>query len=164
MEKRKRIGLRFLAMAFCLLTHVTIAEKAVNQPLPAETASPLTGVWQICRSAQNQPDGRVKLVTGNALKILSHNGTFTNISFNCTGGESVITAHGTYRQTSDSTYVEQVTVSVNSFLKDKESNLIFYIVNDKVLKVKFFVEKNDDGTLLNRWFEELWLKVEPVKR
>lgn len=146
----------FVLLATLLLIATDTFAQSEEKPQP----SSLTGIWQICFSAVKNPDGTLNVRTGNAFKMLNADGSFTNIMFNVRGGQSVITGVGTYKQTSDSTYVESINKSVNPTLNGKDNELRFHLKDGKFLHIKFYVEQYSNGSPLGRWLEEVWVKME----
>lgn len=125
-----------------------------KEPAGAKIAASLEGVWQICNRIQPLDDNKYQVWPGTYMKILSADKNFVNMYLDTTGGSSVITAKGTYRQTSDSTYVESISKSVT----DPEITGI-----DNELKIEFITENllyiiyNMPGR--TRPGKEVWLRI-----
>lgn len=150
----------FVLLATLLLTATGTFAQSVEKPQSSE----LTGIWQICSSAVKNPDGTMNVRTGNSFKMLNADGSFTNIMFNMGEVQSIITATGTYKQTSDSTYVESINKSVNPTLNGKNNELRFHLKNGKLLHIKFYIEQYSNGSPLGRWLEEVWVKIEQPEK
>lgn len=113
----------------------------------------LEGVWQLCTRVKSVGYGRFDIQTGPYLKILSSDKSFVNMHLSLTG-ISVITAKGTYAQTSDNTYVEKVFKSVaDSELTGTDSKLEFKFISENLLEVSFRLP----GRSINS--REIWIRI-----
>lgn len=113
----------------------------------------LEGVWQLCTRVKSVGYGRFDIQTGPYLKILSSDKSFVNMHLSLTG-ISVITAKGTYAQTSDNTYVEKVFKSVtDSELTGTDSKLEFKFISENLLEVSFRLP----GCSINS--REIWIRI-----
>lgn len=113
----------------------------------------LEGVWQLCTRVKSVGYGRFDIQTGPYLKILSSDKSFVNMHLSLTG-ISVITAKGTYAQTSDNTYVEKVFKSVaDSELTGTDSKLEFKFISENLLEVSFRLP----GRSINN--REIWIRI-----
>ena len=137
------------------------SKNKMNSSLEPQLPS-LVGIWQLCYKLPSKADGTPQYYMGKTIKTLLADGTFTNIYFNDQQGRTTITGHGTFIQTSDSTYTESLISSMHKYLNNTDNALKFEIINDKILHIKFYREKNNDGTPLNKWFDEYYVKVKPI--
>lgn len=117
-------------------------------------APKLEGMWQVCNVSRDYMGGQLRTTTGPYIKLLSSDGTFVNLLVNTSGGTSFIAALGTYRQTSDSTYVETITKSYNAPIYTGLDNTIhFKFLTDNIVQFQFRVPLQD-----NLW-TEYWVKI-----
>ena len=113
----------------------------------------LEGVWQLCTRVKSVGHGRFDIQTGPYLKILSSDKSFVNMHLSLTG-ISVITAKGTYAQTSNNTYVEKVFKSVaDPELTGTDSKLEFKFISENLLEVSFQLP----GRSINS--REIWIRI-----
>ena len=98
----------------------------------------LEGIWQICTRVKPLGYGKFDIQTGPYLKILSSDKNLFNMHLSIMNGRSVITAMGTYAQTSDNTYVEKIFKSVTDpELTGTDSKLEFGFISENLLEVSF---------------------------
>lgn len=123
-------------------------------------AANLKGVWQMCFYVSESPDIPGELRPGNTFKVLSEDGYITNFTVIPNKG-AVITGHGTYEQVSDSIYHENIVRSIHlPMLNDQVNALQFDISDDKLLWLKFYIEKDEYGNTVDTWYHEVWKRVE----
>lgn len=134
-----------------LLTTFFVVSDVFAQEVQPENISELAGVWQVCAPNSNPSEGVIR--TAPYLKILGKNGELSNIAINGGGGVSVLTATGTYRQTSDSTYVESIGFAIDEPLKGKDNLLKYKLVDNKFLHLQFHV---GESSIL---FNECWVRI-----
>lgn len=99
------------------------------------------GIWQLCMLARPQEDGAYRVIPAPCIKLLSADKTFvTLMTITQPNVKSFINASGTYRQTSDSTYVESVTKSMtDNVLIGREVELTFKLLNSNMLMITYLM-------------------------
>ena len=98
----------------------------------------LEGVWQICTHVEPLGYGKFDIQTGPYMKILSSDKNFFNIHLAITDERAVITAMGTYTQTSDCTYVEKIFKSITDpELTGADSKLKFEFISENLLQISY---------------------------
>ena len=98
----------------------------------------LEGVWQICTHVEPLGYGKFDIQTGPYMKILSSDKNFFNIHLAITDERAVITAMGTYAQTSDCTYVEKIFKSITDpELTGADSKLKFEFISENLLQISY---------------------------
>ena len=67
-----------------------------------------------------------------------------------------------YKQLSDHTYAEYALrrIFICRMLDNQDNVLTFKLVDDKVLHLKYFIEKDLNGNELNCWYKETWKRIE----
>ena len=82
--------------------------------------------------------GKFDIQTGPYMKILSSDKNFFNIHLAITDERVVITAMGTYTQTSDCTYVEKIFKSITDpELTGADSKLKFEFISENLLQISY---------------------------
>lgn len=120
----------------------------------------LKGIWQMCCYVSESPDTPGDLKPSNTFKILTEDGHITNFTVIPNKG-AVITGLGTYNQVSDGVYNENIKRSIHlPMLNEKVNTLYFEIQEDKLLRLKFYIEKDENGNILDSWYHETWMRVE----
>ena len=77
------------------------------------------------------------------------------------GADAIITGYGSYEQLSDHTYAESIEKNIHLPMLDNQDNVLtFELVDDKVLHLKYFIEKDLNGNELNCWYKETWKRIE----
>lgn len=98
----------------------------------------LEGIWQICTHVKSLDYGKFDIQTGPYLKILSSDKNFFNMYLSIMNGRSVITAMGTYTQSSTDTYVEKIFKSVTDpELTGIYNELEFGFISENLLQVSY---------------------------
>ena len=98
----------------------------------------LEGVWQIWTHVEPLGYGKFDIQTGPYMKILSSDKNFFNIHLAITDERAVITAMGTYAQTSDCTYVEKIFKSITDpELTGADSKLKFEFISENLLQISY---------------------------
>ena len=139
-----------LSMVTCLMAQ----EKSENFK-----SANLEGVWQMCFYVSESPDIPGELKPGNTFKVLTQDGHITNFTVIPNKG-AIITGYGTYKQIAENQYDECIECSIHlPMLNGQINHLQFEIKGDRLLKLKFFIEKDEDGNLVNTWYHETWAKV-----
>ncbi|MFQ7279149.1 DUF4488 domain-containing protein [Bacteroides caccae] len=114
----------------------------------------LEGVWQICTHVEPLGYGKFDIQTGPYMKILSSDKNFFNIHLAITDERAVITAMGTYAQTSDCTYVEKIFKSrTDPELTGADSKLKFEFISENLLQISYQLP----GRSLPS--KEIWVRV-----
>ncbi|WP_158712759.1 DUF4488 domain-containing protein [Parabacteroides pacaensis] len=139
-----------------------IGNNGIAQNTKKSKTSVLSGIWQKCADFEmtqgETPTIRVKKKSP-AFKILGKGGEMTNMTI-VNPDLTVVTMKGQYEQTSDSTYIERIKESVSLDFVGKENPLKFKILEDKYLLLHFFLDKDGAGNTINKWFSEMWIKVD----
>lgn len=119
----------------------------------------LKGIWQMCFYVSESPDIPGELKPGNTFKVLTDDGHITNFTVIPNKG-AIITGEGLYEQTSDNTYVENISRSIHlPMLNGKPNTLTFEIQENRLLKLKFYIEKDEYGNTVDTWYHEIWMRV-----
>lgn len=122
---------------------------------PAE----LKGIWQLCHYVSEAADLPGTLKPSNTFKVLSEDGRIVNFTL-IPGSDAIITGYGTYVQLSDTTYKESIEKNIHlPMLDNKDNVLIFEIVDNTLLYLKYFIKKDLYGHELNAWYHETWKRL-----
>lgn len=114
----------------------------------------LEGIWQICTRVRPLGHGKFDIQTGPYLKILSSDKNIINMYLSMMNGRSVITAMGTYAQTSDCTYVEKIFKSITDpELTGVDSKLEFGFISENLLQVSYQLP----GRPMSN--KEIWVRI-----
>lgn len=114
----------------------------------------LEGIWQICTRVRPLGYGKFDIQTGPYLKILSSDKNFFNMHLSMMNGRSVITAMGTYAQTSDCTYVEKIFKSITDpELTGVDSKLEFGFISENLLQVSYQLPGRPMSS------KEIWVRI-----
>lgn len=120
----------------------------------------LKGIWQMCCYVSESPDVPGDLKPSNTFKILSDDGRITNFTVIPNKG-AIINGFGTYKQVSDGVYNEHIERSIHlPMLNSAVNTLYFEIQDDKYLRLKFYIEKDENDNILDAWYHETWVRVE----
>jgi len=145
-----------LIAAMLLMVPGVMAQKSKNKFQKAN----LNGIWQMCCYISESPDAPGELKPSNTFKILTNDGQITNFTVIPTKG-AVITGVGTYEQVSDGVYNENIKRSIHlPMLNNQVNTLYFELQEDKYLRLKFYIEKDENGNILDAWYHETWQRVE----
>lgn len=146
----------FIILAAVLLGVTNVMAQRTNKGFKP---APLKGVWQMCFYVSESPDVPGEFKPGNTFKILTEDGHLTNFTVIPNKG-AIITGEGLYHQTSDNTYIEEITRSIHlPMLNGKTNTLTFDIQDDGLLKLKFYIEKDQYGNTVDTWYYETWKRV-----
>lgn len=114
----------------------------------------LEGIWQICTRVRPLGHGKFDIQTGPYLKILSSDKNIINMYLSMMNGRSVITAMGTYAQTSDCTYVEKIFKSITDpELTGVDSKLEFGFISENLLQVSYQLPGRPMSS------KEIWVRI-----
>lgn len=120
----------------------------------------LKGIWQMCCYVSESADIPGELKPSNTFKILSDDGRITNFTVVPNKG-AVMTGYGTYKQVSDGVYNENIQRSIHLPMLNNDVNVIYFeMQEDKLLRLKFYIEKDENGNILDSWYHETWMRVE----
>lgn len=120
----------------------------------------LKGIWQMCLYNSEAPDTPGDLKPSNTFKILSDDGRITNFTV-IPGKGAIINGYGTYTQVSDGVYHENIERSIHlPMLNNAVNKLYFEIRDNKYLRLKFYIEKDENNNVLDAWYHETWVRVE----
>lgn len=145
---------------FTVLTAMLLAVTGVQaQSKEGLKKANLSGIWQLCHYVSENPDVPGTLKPSNTFKVLSEDGRIVNFTV-IPGSDAIITGFGTYLQLTDNTYKEVITKNIHlPMLDHKELVLEFDIVDNNVMYLKFYIEKDLNGNELNTWFYETWKRI-----
>ena len=146
----------FIILAAMLLGVINVmAQETDSSFKPAN----LKGIWQMCFYVSESPDIPGELKPGNTFKVLTDDGHITNFTVIPNKG-AIITGECLYEQTSDNTYVENISRSIHlPMLNGKPNTLTFEIQENRLLKLKFYIEKDEYGNTVDTWYHEIWMRV-----
>lgn len=120
----------------------------------------LKGIWQMCVYISENPEQPGELKPSNTFKVLSNDGHITNFTVIPNKG-AIITGMGTYAQATDKVYNEHIKRSIHlPMLNEQVNSIEFEIQDDKLLFLKFYIDKDENGNSLDTWFCETWVRVE----
>lgn len=154
-EKGKKVPVVYtIPVSFRLAGKSRSASSSNHVSVNKNIKSPLEGIWQICTRVEPLGYGKFDIQTGPYLKILSSDKNLVNMRLSVMNGRSVITAMGTFEQTSDSTYVEKIFKSVtNPEFTGTDSKLDFRFISEDLLEVRFRLpDRPIEG-------KEIWVRV-----
>lgn len=154
-EKGKKVPVLFTIPVSFKLTGKSQSSSLSNSvTVNKNIKAPLEGIWQICTRVKPLGYGKFDIQTGPYLKILSSDKNFFNMFISITDKRSVITAMGTYAQTSDSTYVEKIYKSVTDpEITGTDSKLEFGFISDNLLEVSYRLPGRSMSS------KEIWVRV-----
>ncbi len=144
----------FAALAAMLLLVVFNVEAKKPKFKPA----PLAGIWQLCHYVSENPGIPGTLKPSNTFKILTDDGRITNFTV-IPGTSAIITGYGGYEQLSDTTYNESIERNIHLPMLDNQNNVMHFEIVDGVMYVKFYIENDLNGNILDTWFHETWKRV-----
>lgn len=144
-------------LLFTVMATFAITVNAQNTNLGKK--NPIEGLWVFRGQRVN---GEVSLQKNlNTFKLISTDNSLLN--FVASPEKPFITLKGHVEVLSDSVFVEHIEKALNSSLNGKASELQYKIEEDRLLYVKFFIEKNSLNQPINLWFEEIWERVEMIE-
>ncbi|MEY8685300.1 TonB family protein [Bacteroides sp. AN502(2024)] len=154
-EKGKKVPVSYtIPVSFRLTGKSQSASSSNSVTVNKNIKASLEGIWQICTRVKPLGYGKFDIQTGPYLKIFSSDKNFFNMHLSTMNGRSVITAMGTYEQTSDNTYVEKIFKSVTEpELTGADSKLEFGFISENLLEVSFRLP----GRPVNS--REIWVRV-----
>ncbi|MCD8165171.1 MAG: DUF4488 domain-containing protein [Bacteroides sp.] len=152
--KKQQLLLFVTALLFGV-THVSA------QNLFGSNQSGLRGIWQMCFYLAESPDVPGNIKPGNTFKILTDDNRIVNFTVIPNKG-SIITGYGSYEIVDDKTYVEHIERNIHLPMLDGRENVMLYelVDNDQLMKVKFLIEKDENGNEINSWYNETWKKID----
>ncbi|MGL4519882.1 MAG: DUF4488 domain-containing protein [Phocaeicola sp.] len=124
----------------------------------AHPTSNLAGIWQMYFYVSGSPNDPGVLKPSNSFKVLSAEGRFTNFTLIPTQG-SIIIGEGRYHQTNDDAYVEVVERNIHLPQLNEKENVMHFTMEDDLMHVRYFLERDVDGNEINTWCYETWKKV-----
>ncbi|MBR8706096.1 DUF4488 domain-containing protein [Bacteroides pyogenes] len=122
------------------------AVEAVGQPS-------LEGIWQLCSSFQSESDGKYRIATAPIFKLMSADGTFSNMLMAPNGRRSVITISGTYEKVSDNIYVENISKSAFEGMTGVKNEIQFRFLGKDLMMLNFVLSEKSVPQ------QEIWLRV-----
>lgn len=145
----------FLLTAMLLGGISLVAQETTPSFKPAN----LKGVWQMCFYVSDSPKIPGELKPGNTFKILGDDGHITNFTV-IPGKGAIITGEGTYEQIADDKYAEHIERSIHLPMLDGKTNILtFEIKEDRLLKLRFYIEKDQNGNTVDTWYHETWARI-----
>lgn len=124
----------------------------------AHPTSNLAGIWQMYFYVSGSLENPGVLRPSNSFKILSPEGRFTNFTLIPTQG-AIIIGEGRYKQTNDDAYVEIVEKNIHLPQLNEKENVMHFTMEDDIMHVRYFLEKDTNGNEINTWCYETWKKV-----
>ncbi|NDV64357.1 DUF4488 domain-containing protein [Bacteroides sp. 224] len=120
----------------------------------------LKGIWQMCVYIAENPETPGELKPSNTFKVLSDDGRITNFTVIPNRG-AIITGMGTYKQVSDTIYNEYIKRSIHLPMLNEQVNALHFNIKDEdYLSLKFYIEKDENGNVLDTWHHETWVRVD----
>ena len=152
--KKHYLSIILIAMLFAVPD--MMAQKKSKGFKPAN----LKGVWQMCFYVSESPDIPGELKPGNTFKLLSEDGFITNFTVIPNKG-AIITGYGRYEQVEAGAYNENIEKSIHLPMLDHKTNILYFeIQEDRILRLKFYIEKDEYGNTVDTWYHETWTRVE----
>lgn len=147
----------FIALVAVLLSMSATCVWGQSVTKPAK----LKGIWQMCFYVSEKPDAPSTLRAGNTFKILSDDGKITNFTV-VPGKGAIVTGQGTYKQISDKIFRETMVKNIHLPMLDGQNNDLEFSMSEdnNVMSVKFFIEKDEQGNVIDAWYYETWRRVE----
>ena len=124
----------------------------------AHPISNLAGIWQMYFYVSGTPTDSGILRPSNSFKILSPEGRFTNFTMIPTHS-SIIIGEGRYKQTADDVFVEVVERNIHLPQLNEKENAMHFTMEDDIMHVRYFLERDTAGNEINTWCHEVWKKV-----
>ena len=120
----------------------------------------LQGIWQMCFYVSSSPDVPGELKPSNSFKVLTADGKFVNMTVIPNRG-AIIIGSGTYKVSSDDKYVEHVEKSLDLPQLNGTDNVLYFSLkeSDSVMILKYYMEKDVDGNVIDTWVYETWKRV-----
>ncbi len=149
-----------MTLAAFMMVASTMWTTAQNIGFPKNDANPLVGIWQMCFYVSETPNSKGDLRSGHSFKILTNEGQMINL-VNRPPHESIILGFGTWEVVSDSAFVEHITKTLDNPVLNNSDNLIEYSLSEdgNLLSLKFYIEKDEKGNVIDCWFHETWRRV-----
>ena len=145
---------KILLATLLMLALPMTAKNKKEQNKFAEQKARLTGIWQQCLPMTTN-DGGHQIRFLPHFKILSSDGTFSNMSQANSVAPAALFTTGEWRVTSDSTFVEHIATNANSVYEGKDNELTFRLpMGNQVLEV-FYTMPGD-----TRRIREAWIRVQ----
>lgn len=150
----KRHVLLLLAAALWCCTTALMAQKTKQDFQPAD----LQGIWQMYFYVSESPNIPGELRPGNTFKILSADGHITNFTLS-QGKGAIITGEGTYEQVAADQYAEHIQRSIHFPVLNGRTNILtFELKENRLLQLKYFIEKDEEGNQIDTWYHETWVR------
>lgn len=153
----KRPYLTLLIVAFfSMVATVSFAQKKERL-----NAANLKGIWQMCFYVSETPDSPSTLRAGNTFKILSDDGVITNFTV-IPGRGAIVTGVGTYKVVKPNILRESMKKNIHLPMLDGHDNDLEIKLSEdnNVMSVKFYIEKDSKGNVIDAWHYETWRRVE----
>lgn len=121
----------------------------------------LNGIWQMCFYVAETPNSPSTLRAGNTFKILAEDGHITNFTV-IPGRGAIITGLGTYKQTASNVFRESMKKNIHLPMLDGQDNDLEFTMSEdgNIMSVKYFIEKDVQGNVVESWYYETWRRVE----
>jgi hypothetical protein len=154
----KNVKKLFLLAVMFLSTSFAFAQ---SQDFITPATSNLKGIWQMHFYVSGSADIPGSLRAGNTFKILSEDGYVTNFTVVPNKG-AIITGFGTYKQLSDHQYTEYMIRNIHMPELNGTEYTMEYELKDNgtLIVLKFHVNKDKYGNVLDTWYYETWKRVE----
>lgn len=147
--------LLFPILLATLLSMPTLTLSAQQEAAPRPAKPGLQGIWQLC--TLKDVDGQVEMHLMPYLKILSGDGTFTNVLIRVTEGGSKTTESGTYTIDNDTIYTEAIAQSTDSAMLGYRHPVTYHLQDPRWLITEYKKPGNDE------LFHEIWMRIVPQR-
>lgn len=142
-----------------LFTMAVLCLLGMGKVMAQTSKADLVGVWQMCFYVSTDPNLPGELKPSNSFKILSSDGTFTNMTVVPNKG-AIIIGSGTFKQTAPNAFTEHVEKNLHlPQLVGVDNVLEFEMKGGDVMALKFFVKTDANGNQIDSWYYETWKKV-----
>lgn len=121
----------------------------------------LKGIWQMCSYVAPSPDSPSELKPSYTFKVLTDDGRITNFTVIPNKG-AIVTGYGSYKQVCDTIYTESIERNIHLPMLNEQVNTLYFDLKEEedLLYLKFYIEKDEKGNVLDAWYYETWKRVE----
>lgn len=150
----------FMTIAALVVAATSMWTSAQHIGFPKDDANPLVGIWQMCFYVSETPESKGELRSGHSFKILTKEGQMINL-VNRPTQESIILGFGTWEVVSERAFVEHITKTLDNPVLNNSDNVLEYSLSEdgNTLSLKFYIEKDVNGNVIDCWFHETWRRV-----
>lgn len=123
----------------------------------------LKGIWQMCSYVAPSPESPGEIKPSYTFKVLTDDGRITNFTVIPNKG-AIVTGYGSYKQVCDTIYTESIERNIHLPMLDDQVNTLYFALDEKgdedYLYLKFYIEKDEKGNVVDSWYHEVWKRVE----